>query len=95
MNNEEFLEESFCENDLKVKELLEKIEKEDSRTKLKEYIETLDTYLFDKFCLKDYLKSCEPEMCVYRLMNECKYVKLSQYLYQNKKISLSSRSYND
>lgn len=39
-------------------------------------IKLLEIKFFKEFCLKQYLKECEPGYCVFRITNSCEYVKL-------------------
>ena len=34
--------------------------------------------LFKKYCIKPYLKECEPEFCSARISNTCKFIALLQ-----------------
>ena len=48
----------------------------------------LDSYLFSCHCEKEYLSECEPEYCVYRYTDSCRYIKALNELYERFGINL-------
>lgn len=78
--------EKIIDNDLKIKSSINNILTTDSIKTIQLEIKELDKYLFDNFCLKKYLKNCEPEFCIYRINGECKYVDMSKYLNNEKRL---------
>lgn len=48
----------------------------------------LDSYLFTHYCGKEYLSECEPEYCVYRYTNSCRYIKALHELFEKYGINL-------
>ena len=55
-------------------EFVNKINKNRPYLEVKTNIKLLKEYLFDKFCKKGYLTSCEPEYCSFRTNQTCDFV---------------------
>lgn len=63
--------------DTSIKKIVEKIKGIiQIKNKDEKRIKQLETKFFKEFCLKQYLKECEPGYCVFRITNSCEYVKI-------------------
>ena len=69
------LEKIFTE-DKKIEKMVKKLDRNKSYSKLMKSFEELNNDLFKNYCMKGYLKTCEPEYCTYRITGNCDYIKL-------------------
>lgn len=44
--------------------------------------------LFSRYCRKQYLETCEPEYCSYRLLGTCEYIDAIRQIYEESGINL-------
>ncbi|CAG0962273.1 MAG: hypothetical protein MPEBLZ_03994 [Candidatus Methanoperedens nitroreducens] len=63
--------------DTSIKKIVEQIKRTiQIKNKDDKRIKQLEIKFFKEFCLKQYLKECEPGYCVFRITNSCEYVKI-------------------
>ncbi len=86
MNLHEF---QIIVSDKNMADYLEKILKSKENMTNFDIVKTqLNKYLFDKYCSKKYLESCEPEFCSLKICDNCDYLKIVKLIFSQYQISL-------
>lgn len=78
----------LIENDQELIEILENVNDNKPYVEIKSMIENLNDHIFKNHCMKAYLESCEPELCTFRILNNCDYIKFIKTLYKEHKIDI-------
>jgi hypothetical protein len=84
------LERIFTE-DKNIEKIIKKLDRNKPFSEVMKSFEEMNNYLFKNYCMKGYLKTCEPEYCTHRITGNCDYIKSLAFLSKKYKADIINR----